>query len=288
MPKPKADSRYRELALELIDEPSLAMRETFEAEQMEDLAASIRDLGVIMPIVVKPAGGRYEICDGHRRYLAAIRAGLATIPAVLQQANGTSGEAIKIHANAFREDVNPAEEARYLDQVLERDCAGDIDQLCALTHLARSYVEGRLLLLEGDPDVFTAIRERKISLAVARELNRVKDRGYRLMYLDAAIRGGATARLVAEWRIKSDSIMPADAPDSGNGANQYTGLPAPVTSMTCLCCDSDEEPWEMELLPLHRRCRRIFLDRPLAAIKANIGQGPNLGTHAAKSDSRTS
>jgi ParB family chromosome partitioning protein len=271
MPPRKADGPYRELPLGLIDQPALPIRESFDQAALEELTQSIRDVGVLQPIAVEQHLGRFRILAGHRRFTAATRAGLHTIPAVIRDTRVISGQAVTIHENFFREDVNPAEEANYLAHLLEQECAGDVDRLCILTHQVRSYVEGRLLLLRGDPDVFDALRQRRLSMAVARELNRVTDRGYRMMYLDAAIRGGATARIVQEWRIQSESMAPAIAPPLTDGENQFTGLPAPITTMICLFCDSAAEPWEMELVPMHRRCRAIFLDRFLAKLKQGLG-----------------
>ena len=283
----RVDTPYRELPLSLIDEPALAMRETFDPAMMDDLTSSIQELGILQPIIVEQRGGRYEIQDGHRRFLCAVRAGLKSIPSVVRNPEQISGEAVKVHANTYREDVNPGEEARYLAQLLERDCDGDVDRLCKLTRQSRNYVEGRLLLLAGDPDVFAALRARRLSMAVARELNKVSDRGYRMMYLDAAIRGGATSRMVQEWRTTSDSMTPVDPGDPGTGANQYTGMPAPVTTMTCTCCDSSEEPWAMELLPVHRRCRGMFLDPLIARLRGRMGGGADEGETLGASVART-
>src|SRR5207249_10308641 len=139
--------------------------------------------------------------------------------------------------------------------------------------LRRPYVEERLLMLAGDPDVLTAVRESRISMAVAKELNKVKDRGLRLSFLDAAQAGGASARLVCKWRCDAESIPMAEAPPVGDGTNQYTGQPAPVTTMRCVCCDSTEEPWNLEFFYVHKRCRGMFLDKFLARIKGEIGAG---------------
>jgi ParB family chromosome partitioning protein len=269
----KAEGPYREIPLELIDEPAQAIRETMDLPALEDLTQSIRDVGVLQAISVEQQGGRFRILAGHRRFVAAGRAGLKAIPAVLRDTTEISGQAVTVHENAYREDVNPAEEARYLAQLLEQECGGDVDRLCKLTRQARSYVEGRLLLLTGDPDVFEALRQRRISMAVSRELNKVTDRGYRMMYLDAAIRGGATARIVQEWRIQANLAAPVEAPPVMPGENQYTGLPAPVTSMTCVCCNSAEEPWNMELIPVHRRCRGMFLQKHLEQLKRFMSVG---------------
>lgn len=267
------DGPYREIPLELIDPPALAIRETFDLEAMDELVRSIREVGVLQPIAVEEHGGRFRILAGHRRYVAATRAPLKTIPAVIRDTRTISGQAVTVHENFYREDVNPAEEARYLSQLLEQECGGDVDRLCELTRQVRSYVEGRLVLLQGDPDVFEALRQRRISMAVARELNRVTDRGYRMMYLDAAIRGGATARIVQEWRIQANQAAPSEPPAPTSGENQYTSLPAPITTMTCLCCGSTAEPWAMELIAVHLRCRGMFLDPHLARIRGVMGAG---------------
>jgi len=277
MSRLKPEGPYREIPVEQIDPPALPIRETFDSGALAELTTSIRQVGVLQPIAVEAHGGRYRILAGHRRYVAATNAGLKTVPAVIRDTREISGQAVTVHENFYREDVNPAEEAKYLAQLLEQECGGDVDRLCELTRQARSYIEGRLLLLTGDPDVFEALRQRRLSMAVARELNRVEDRGYRMMYLDAAIRGGATARMVQEWRVQANLACPTVPPPPTSGENQYTGLPAPITTMTCVCCQSAEEPWNMELIPVHRRCKGMFLDPHLARIRAVMGQGQQEG-----------
>jgi ParB family chromosome partitioning protein len=267
MPRSKPEGPYRDIPLNLIDEPPLPMRQTFDAQALDELTESVQRMGVLQPISVEQTGGRFRIQDGHRRYIASVRAGRPTIPSVIRGVDQVSGEAVKVHANLHREDVNPAEQATYFQKLLDSQCNGDVDRLCELTSLRRPWVEERLCLLAGDPDVFEALRGRRISMAVAKELNRVKDRGYRMMYLDAAVRGGASARMVQEWRIKSEALSPAEAPPATTGENQFTALPPPITQMCCLFCESTAEPWEMELIPVHRRCRALFLDRILARLK---------------------
>jgi ParB family chromosome partitioning protein len=268
VPRAKVEGPYRDLPLELIDQPPLPMRQTFDQAALDELTESVSHLGVLQPIAVEQRGGRFQIQDGHRRYIAACRAGLKTIPSILRGVDQVSGEAVKVHANLHREDVNPAEQAVYFQQLLDSKCDGDVDRLCELTSLRRPWVEERLCLLAGDPDVFEALRSRRISMAVARELNKVKDRGYRMMYLDAAVRGGASSRMVQEWRIKSEAFTPTEPPPPTTGENQFTALPPPITQMVCVFCESPEEPWEMELIPVHRRCRSIFLTRILARLKS--------------------
>lgn len=269
MPKSKPDqATLQEIPLELIDQPELAIRESMDQTALEELTDSIREVGLLQPIVVEARDGRYRILAGHRRFIATGRTGRQTIPAVVRPAGGVAGAAVTLHENAYREDVNPAEEAGYLAHLLEKVCDGDVDKLCRLTRQKRAYLEERLVLLRGDPEVLATLKERRISMAVARELNRVRDQGYRRMYLDAAARGGATARIVQEWRIQSERLIPVEPPAAGDGENQYTGLPAPITTLMCFLCDRNDDIPEMELLYVHRSCRKVILERFLQGLKS--------------------
>lgn len=263
----KAKPEFKRLPLALIDEPEAPIRETFDPQKLEWLAESIKEVGVLEPILVQAHNGRFRIHAGHRRYVASGQAGLTDIPALILPEGDVSSEAITVHENAYREDVNPGEEASYLGRLLERCCEGDVDKLCALTRQKRVYVEDRLLLLQGDPKVLEVLKARAISFAVARELNKVEDQGYRWMFLDAAARGGASVRIVREWRIGAALVTPVDPPPPTDGTNQFTGLSQSPKTFVCLLCESDETPWEMELVYMHKTCRRLFLERFLARLK---------------------
>lgn len=270
--KRKAPPLGQSIPLALIDPPALAMREKMDQTGMERLIESVALFGVILPIVVKPtAGGRYEIVDGHRRYVAATHAELKEIPAVVRVPGAQSMEALKCHANYFREDVNPAEEASFLNEVLERDAGGDVDRLGEMLCLRRTYIEDRLLLLKGDPKVLEAVKDGLISFSVARELNRVKQDGVRWSYLEAAIAGGATARLVIQWRTESEKLENLFTMDPGDGSNQHTGVPPAQTAPECLACHGTDEPWTLQYLVIHARCKRIFLDPLLKKLAETLG-----------------
>jgi ParB/RepB/Spo0J family partition protein len=259
--KPRTTRQLKELPIDQIDPPARAMRESMDQDGLTRLVESIALLGVIEPIVVAPLeNGRYEIRDGHRRYIACTVTEKKTIPAMILAPGEQNGEAIKLHANYIREDVNPAEEAVFLDRLCTEDCGGDIDKLCEHLYLRREYVEGRLLLLRGDERVLAAVREKRISLAVAKELNKVADLGLRRSFLESAEQGGATARLVINWRMQAEQVANPELIPASNGDNQFTGTPPPLPKMECFCCHGNDAPHEMEYLLVHRRCRGMFLD----------------------------
>jgi len=252
MQKSKAAGPYREIEAELIDPPERAMRETFDERGLEELTASIVSVGLVQPIKVRTRGARFEIVAGHRRYVCCVRAGMAKIPSLVTNCQGVDAEALKVAENLFREDVNPAHEAGYLEYLLHNHCHNDVDELCALTKLKRPYVEDRLLLLEGDPEILEAVRVGAIGFGVARELQRVHDRGNRLAFLDSAVKGGATIRLVRQWREQANMAAPVEAPPLTDGTNQFTAAVPPTFQMRCVVCQQTNNPEMLDLIYVHR------------------------------------
>jgi ParB/RepB/Spo0J family partition protein len=243
-------------------------RETFGDEEMQDLLTSIPVVGIIEPLVVEQEGERFRIMAGHRRWVAATALELAEVPCMVYAPGTAQRAAIQHHENKARESVNPAHEARYFGRLLETECSGDVDKLCELTRESRQYLEGRLLLLEGWPEVMEALSQNFISMGVATELNRIDDDASMRMYLDAAARGGATVRTVREWRIQWErtkvfsTAVAADQPLEGAAVHIV-----PQSTMVCFLCDHDDDPHAMELLWAHKTCRRMLLDRFLDSIK---------------------
>lgn len=265
-PKPE----LRNIPLDLIDEPPRPVRDTMDEVKLAELAESIAELGVIEPIVVEAIGGRYRIEAGHRRYCASIMAKLSEIPAVVHAEGTLKREAVKLHENLYREELNAAEEGMFYVQLLETECAGDVDKLCEMVKQKRSYVENRILIVQGDEQVLDALKRGKINFSVARELNLVKDVPNRRMLLDNAQKGGATALMVRNWRADIERIVQVEPPAQGNGDNQFTDRPPVMHTMRCMCCDRDDEPWDMELVYVHKRCNLLFLAAYLTELRRRI------------------
>lgn len=259
---------YRDLDPKLLLEPLNASRETFDETAMAELIESIRTLGVIQPLVVEQEGGNFRIKAGHRRWIASTALELPNVPCMVYAPGTSPGAAIQHHENAIRESVNVAQEARYFGRLLEQNCNGDVDELCALLKETRQYVEGRLILLKGWQQTLDALGLDLISKGVADELNKIDEEAAMLMYLDAAVRGGASIRMVREWRVQwqqTRQFATTATPPEGTAADLHAN-PSPST-MVCFLCESEESPHDMELLFTHKTCRRLILDRFLASLR---------------------
>lgn len=255
MTTPAAARHFANVDLALIDDPELPARASMNEDKLEELAKSIREIGVAEPLILVKRGERYEVVAGHRRRLASLRAELVTVPAMIAPDDPKTLEAIKLHENTKREDLNPGEEAIYFAQLLDGLAGGDTDALAELVKETRYYVESRLALLRGDEEVFAALSKGEINLAVANELNRIDDLGYRRSFLDAALKGGATAKLVREWRQGYERTR-AGNPQIGTegGAPASSSLQPAGSALNCHLCDSSDDHHTFILVYLHPSC----------------------------------
>ena len=153
-------------------QPRVDMRQ----EALEELAISIRNQGVIQPIVVRPlaerrrrAPQRYEIIAGERRWRAAQIAGLTTIPAVIRRVPDEAAIAMALIENIQREDLNPLEEARALERLIA-EFGVTHQQAADAVGRSRAAVSNLLRLLELAPEVAEMVEKRQLEMGHARAL----------------------------------------------------------------------------------------------------------------------
>lgn len=246
---------YREIPIGLIDVPELPSRSSMDEEQLDELIASIRELGFISTIVVKQSGERFEVIAGHRRRLAAERAGLAAIPCFVYPTETEYLEAIQQTENTRREELNPADEAIWFAQLLEKYPNEGTDGIAARVREKRAYVEGRLALVSGDEDVFNAVAAGKIGIGVAQQLNRCTQVEFRRMFLDNALRHGATVAIVSGWIAEwKRDLEPATRAAFGSDAPSSAAPPVMDLFFTCGVCKSTAHPEQMRPVQVHEWC----------------------------------
>jgi ParB family transcriptional regulator, chromosome partitioning protein len=265
---------FRELPTSLIDEPELPARAGMDIDKLDELTADVKAKGVLVPISVVRSGERFEVIAGHRRRIAAGRAGVPTIRCLIYPTKQLALEAVKWSENRYREDLSVAEEAAYFHELLNSQCGGDTNQLCALLGEKRTYVEGRLLLFQGAPEVFNALAERKITIGVAHELNKCTEKLMRDYFLDRAIRDGASIAMVTGWIQQwRNTLVPAG---SEKGFDFQAAAPAAVATSNyfrCYVCGGEHDIHEMRPVNVHGYCEKAILDPLLRAYRE--GAAPN-------------
>ncbi|MGH7357185.1 MAG: ParB/RepB/Spo0J family partition protein [Candidatus Rokuibacteriota bacterium] len=152
-------------------------REHFDEEALGGLAESIREVGVLQPVLVRPAGDGYELVAGERRWRAARRAGLQTIPALVRHADDAATVQQALIENLHRDDLNPLEEAAAYQQLIE-DFGLTHEQVGERVGRSRTYVSNLLRLMQLPPAVQRSVKEGRLSMGHARALLGTPDRAF--------------------------------------------------------------------------------------------------------------
>lgn len=160
----------RELPLEALQAGRHQPRRDFNAEALQELAASVAAQGVVQPIVVRPVGDeRYEIVAGERRWRAAKLAGLTVIPAVVRTLDDRAAMAVALVENIQRADLNPIEEAEALQRLID-ECGWTHDQTAQAVGRSRVTITNLLRVLDLDPRLRQWLREGRLTLGHAKVL----------------------------------------------------------------------------------------------------------------------
>jgi ParB family chromosome partitioning protein len=157
------------LAIESVERNPDQPRKRFEEARLEELAASIREHGVVEPILVRREGSRYRIVAGERRWRAAQRAGLREVPAILREASDREAFELALVENLQREDLNAIEEAEAFE-VLATDHGLTQELIAARVGKDRSTVANALRLLRLPQEVRDAVRGGQLDMGHARAL----------------------------------------------------------------------------------------------------------------------
>ena len=153
------------------EQPRLAM----EQVGLDELAASIREHGVLQPILVRPLeDGEFQLIAGERRWRASMAAGLATIPALVEEIDDDTALEISIIENLQREDLSPLDEAAMYDRMV-RDHGYSVRRLAQKLGKDKGYLENRLRLADAPDEVRELVSLRKDTLSHAYELMKVED-----------------------------------------------------------------------------------------------------------------
>lgn len=244
---------FQILSLDLIDDPEQPMRSDLTEASVEDLVLSIKQVGIIEPIVLKPMNGRYEVIAGHRRTFAARLAKLAEVPCYIRKANMEQTEMLKIHENLYREDIKPPDEAKHFSYLISKQKMTPI-QIAKIISKSPTYVTDRLAILEYPDFLMQAMQQGEISFAVAKEFIKFSDVNQMRSAVYYAKRAGMTGELARKWvqdharQQEQTQIQehPTFNPDNGQQEIEHTA--------TCVYCKEGLRLIEAEVVYMHSKC----------------------------------
>lgn len=263
-----------DIPLELLDEPEIQSRMLIDTTRLEELAESVKLVGVLEPLLVKyveqatfgvcveggilhfeeyvRAGKHFRVMAGHRRLLAARMAYVKSVQCIVYPYEYTDEFMPMLVENMHREDVTAAEQGYWILTLVEKKNYS-MQQLCQTFRRSEAWVNERVDLVQTDAEISAAVAERKITFAVAKQLLRVKDKPQRDYYLREAIRLELSAAsmqyMVDNYKRDAEraEVMPVrPAPMS------EAGLPAGIESGPhCVLCGHRDASQNMVQILAH-------------------------------------
>jgi ParB family transcriptional regulator, chromosome partitioning protein len=182
------DAVLRELPIALVQPNRYQPRGHFDDDALASLAASIRELGVLQPVLVRPVDDHFELVAGERRWRAAQVVGLTSIPALVRDVGDTNSLEQALVENLHREDLSPLEEAAAFQQLVE-DFQLSYEQVGQRVGKSRSAVANSIRLMQLPPPIQKLVNEKALSAGHARAL---------LPLETAELQEVLTARIIAE------------------------------------------------------------------------------------------
>ena len=242
----------KDIAINDVVFPQLEMRSNVSFEGLDELARSIRQVGLLNPITVRPLGDKFELIAGFRRLKASEIVGKSSITCRVIDSNDDISELQKIHENLFREEVNPLDEGIYFKALIAKH-SWKLSDLSVMLHKSQSYVSRRITLTESDPVISEAVKDGQINLSVAEELNKINSEKSRAFYLGHCINHGATVDVVRSWRIQAN--MDLSQPSEREIIHIDPNTNTPITDPQILQKLNGESGPVMELIETVREFR---------------------------------
>ena len=207
-----------ELAIASIRPNRFQPRGHFDEEALSSLADSIREVGVLQPVLVRPAGDdEYELIAGERRWRAARRVGLQTIPALVRETDDAAALEQALVENIHRDGLNPLEEAAAYQQLIE-DFGLTHDEVAARVGRSRATVTNTLRLMQLPPAIQKSLQDGRLSMGHARALLGSPDRAFQEQLAKRAVAEDLSVRAVEEAvREHQGDAGAAPAPDGRGG-----------------------------------------------------------------------
>jgi ParB family chromosome partitioning protein len=196
-PGAEATGGLREIDTASIRPNPYQPRERFDEELLNELTESIREVGILQPVLVRPVGDEFELIAGERRWRAARRLGIGRMPALVRESDDVAALEQALVENVHRADLNALEEAAAYQQLIE-DFSLTHEAVASRVGRSRTSVTNTLRLLQLPPSVQKHVRDGALSMGHARALLGTPDRSLQEALASRAVREGWSVRAVEE------------------------------------------------------------------------------------------
>ncbi len=193
LPSEEQGERIQNIRIDQIVPSPLQPRTEFRDEQLRDLVDSIRERGIIQPLIVRLAGGKYELIAGERRFRASLEVGLTEAPVIVRKASDQEVLELALIENLQRADLNPIEEAAAYSR-LSKEFHLTQEEIARRVGKSRASVANAMRLMELDEEVQKHLTQGRITVGHAKVLLGVKDPREQRLLAEQIIRRNASVR----------------------------------------------------------------------------------------------
>jgi len=222
--------------LDQIDRPAKIAREAIDPEKIRELAESIREVGLLEPVLLRPSNGRFEMVAGDRRYLAHKLLGKKEIKAIIKKLDDRETVIIRGIENLQRVDLSPSEEGAFY-VALKVEGGLSVNEICRRTGKTHKTVDRLIWFAKFSEDVRRAVDLKQVSLNVLEILAEVEDADMFKYFFDMAVGGGISSNVARLW-VDDYSKTAAGNYYSEGGGGPVSSVPTEVKPvfMTCEVC----------------------------------------------------
>lgn len=212
---------YKRIPLNKIDPPKVVDRVEIYQQTIDELAASIAEIGLLQPLLLNITGERFEVVFGHRRFLAAKKLGWSKIPARTVEYTPGQVSIARATENLQREGLTPMEEGRAYSRLVN-ELGLKVSEVSKKTGKSPGVIKRRIELLRMPESFQRALHAQKVSVGVAEELWSCPDSDHREYLLEMAVDHGITTIIARQWVQdfrKAVRKQTGDVEGEGQGAN---------------------------------------------------------------------
>jgi len=205
------EKKVYQISIEDIIPNRFQPRLAFDDESLKELADSIKQHGIIQPLVLRRLGNKFEIIAGERRFKAALMANLTQVPGIITELDDNASAEVAIVENIQRKDLTAIEEARSYEMLLNRGYMTQ-EELAKKMGISQSAISNKLRLLTLEDDVQKAVLHEKISERHARSLLKIKDSDNQIKMLNRIIKERLTVKQLEEEIKKMNNNQSSEIP----------------------------------------------------------------------------
>lgn len=247
--------KIRSISLSLLDRPKNGARLEIPKVKIDELAASIKERGLLQAIRVQKRGERFEIIFGDRRFLAVSSLGWKNIPAVVAEGDNGNVTLERAVENIQRDDLTPLEEAMQY-QSLTKELNVTFGELSKVTGKSPGTVKRSLNILKMPEFLQRALHERKISKGVAEELQVCPNEAQKEYLAELACVHGITVAIARQWVADYKKTLRAEKNDSEEGGSvEFSHRSEPVY-VTCYLCHGPSSILETSSITVCKGCKK--------------------------------